>query len=98
MTIINGNTQEISRQHDGHSCGPLVIRVARSRMLGRPAPPVVVGGYNSEKLRAEAIKLLHSAWTSNALVIALEPPRKRKGQAGERVSQGGTGKRRKATY
>ena len=86
------------RQHDRHSCGPLVIRIARRRMLGRPVPPIAVGGYNSEKLRAEAIELLHSAWTSNALVIALEPLRKRKGQAGERVSQEGTGKRRKATY
>ena len=74
-----------------------MIGLARRRMLGQSVLPVAVGGYNSEELRAEAMNLLHSAWESNALVIALESPtRKRKGQAGESGSLGGTGKRRKA--
>jgi hypothetical protein len=44
-----------------------------------------------------AINLSHSAWTSSALVIVLEPPRKRKGQAGEYGSPGGPGKQQKVS-
>ncbi|KAM6516675.1 hypothetical protein FALCPG4_014850 [Fusarium falciforme] len=81
------------RQRDGHSCGPLVIRHAQYRMLGRPVISEGTDTYDARELRAEAVWLLSSAWKSGRLVAA--PRRKRKARVGEQDSQGRKGKRQK---
>lgn len=67
-------------------------------MLGRP---VVSGGmdrYDARDARAEAVRLLGSAWTSDRLVAAPKPlRRKRKAGAGEQDGPGGEGKTRKVS-
>ncbi|EWG46527.1 hypothetical protein FVEG_06984 [Fusarium verticillioides 7600] len=60
--------EEVMRQHDTHSCGLLVIKNARDRMMGRP----VSGAshrYDPVELRVEALRILQSAWRDGALVI-----------------------------
>ncbi|KAI8691512.1 ULP-PROTEASE domain-containing protein [Fusarium sp. Ph1] len=81
------------RQRDGHSCGPLVIRHAQYRMLGRPVISEGTDKYDARELRAEALWLLSSAWKSGRLVAV--PRRKRKAREGEQVSHGRKGKRQK---
>ncbi|SCN81979.1 unnamed protein product [Fusarium fujikuroi] len=60
--------EEVMRQYDTHSCGLLVIKNARDRMMGRP-----VNGashrYDPVELRVEALRILQSAWRDGALVV-----------------------------
>ncbi|TWU70448.1 hypothetical protein ED733_000458 [Metarhizium rileyi] len=58
---------ETSQQDDAHSCGPLVIRYARRRMLGRPPG---LEDYDASEIRADAVRLLYSAWKNGELVAA----------------------------
>jgi hypothetical protein len=68
--------QKALRQKDGHSCGPIVIRCARRRILGRSVASGTEEEYNPEELRAEAVDILCSAWASDVLMVGPEKKRK----------------------
>ncbi|KPA36875.1 hypothetical protein FLAG1_10333 [Fusarium langsethiae] len=67
------------RQVDGHSCGPLVIKQARRRMMGQSAISTIEEDYDPDEMRVEAASLLNSALEEGGLIAALGG-RKRKGQ------------------
>ncbi|UNI24841.1 hypothetical protein JDV02_010559, partial [Purpureocillium takamizusanense] len=53
----------VTQQEDSHSCGPIVMKMARLRMTGQ-APPTT---YDPESLRQEAIRVLRLAWSDGIL-------------------------------
>ncbi|EXA28814.1 hypothetical protein FOVG_19607 [Fusarium oxysporum f. sp. pisi HDV247] len=65
---------ETTPQKDGYNCGPLVIHYARRRMLGRS----VLEEYNEREIRAEAVRLLHTAWTHGELQTATMPQKRKR--------------------
>ncbi|KAG5787888.1 hypothetical protein H9Q69_013055 [Fusarium xylarioides] len=62
--------QEVMQQPDGHSCGPLVIKNARDRMMGRPVGAGTLHSDDTDELRMEALRILKLAWNDHALVVA----------------------------
>ena len=47
-------------------------------MLGRPVVSGHGGGYDSGALRSDAVRILQSAWTNEAMVAAPESRKRRK--------------------
>ncbi|KAK5988506.1 hypothetical protein PT974_09989 [Cladobotryum mycophilum] len=70
--------ERVIQQTDDHSCGPIVVKHARLRMLGLPATFGVDGKYSAEALRVEIIDLLNLAWMDDAITKAPPPQRKRR--------------------
>ncbi|KAK5991805.1 hypothetical protein PT974_07839 [Cladobotryum mycophilum] len=70
--------ERVIQQTDDHSCGPIVVKHARLRMLGLPATFGVDGKYSAEALRVEIIDLLNLAWMDDAITEAPPPQRKRR--------------------
>ncbi|KAG4258500.1 hypothetical protein FPRO03_03454 [Fusarium proliferatum] len=62
--------KETMRQNDFHSCGPLVIKNARDRMMGRPVASGASHTYDATELRMAALRILRSAWSDGALTVA----------------------------
>ncbi|CVK92439.1 uncharacterized protein FMAN_07335 [Fusarium mangiferae] len=79
---------ETMQQNDFHSCGPLVIKNARDRMMGRPVASGASHTYDASELRMAALRILRSAWSDGALTVApmKDEDRKRK------MNRGATGK------
>ncbi|KAK5997532.1 hypothetical protein PT974_02895 [Cladobotryum mycophilum] len=69
--------ERVIQQTDDHSCGPIVVKHARLRMLDLPATFGEGGKYNAEDLRSEIIDLLNLAWMEDAIAEAPPPQRKR---------------------
>ncbi|CAG9949756.1 unnamed protein product [Clonostachys rosea f. rosea IK726] len=81
------------QQDDTHSCGAIVIRHARYRMMGLPVPSGRLDSTKAKKLRSEALDVLASAWQSGKMINAPEPSKKRT-NAGE-GKKGSSQKKRK---
>jgi hypothetical protein len=87
--LVNKSVQGGLRQKDGHSCGPLVIRHARCRMLGQEVASRDVDRQEAKALRCETAGILQLAWENDRLIAAPEAPvQKRKGEAGKEGCQG----------
>lgn len=74
--IIN---QRVVQQTDTYSCGPIVIKHARLRMMGLATTFQADGNYDADALQSEYITLLNNAWVSGALCeVSVPVPKKRK--------------------
>lgn len=56
--------QQVPSQKDSFSCGPLVVAIARRRLMNQP---IELGDYDARELSAEVFGLIRSAWKSKIL-------------------------------
>ncbi|KAI1636903.1 hypothetical protein F4809DRAFT_640983 [Biscogniauxia mediterranea] len=66
------------RQVDGFSCGPLVVAIARGRMLEQSLTPKDINQYEALELRIDALDLIEKAWHSGIICVAEETGRGQK--------------------
>ncbi|CAH0017605.1 unnamed protein product [Clonostachys rhizophaga] len=81
------------QQDDTHSCGAIVIRHARYRMMGLPVPSGRLDRASAKQLRSEALDVLASAWQSGKMINAPQPSKKRTNAGGD--VRGSSQKKRK---
>ncbi|KAF4957163.1 hypothetical protein FSARC_11372 [Fusarium sarcochroum] len=86
------------QQNDGHNCGPLVIKHARSRMLNLPVMPRSAETYDACELRSEAVQILRTAWDGGALVAAPKPGKRKRGVRVKRQAERQAKRREGGTF
>ncbi|KAI1416924.1 hypothetical protein F5Y13DRAFT_204285 [Hypoxylon sp. FL1857] len=70
--------QRTPRQLDAFSCGPLVVAMARRRMLSQEVVCDDINGTSAVQIRADALSLIRRAWYSNIIRPAQPLNKKRK--------------------